>query len=277
MSFQADVQRYLEDARSIIEHYLPQVSRMRARATIIAIILIEEQQDRNSRLLLAGGAATVAGIVLFPLAHHFVLGRQVVHTHPSPGSLWASVECGEVESLPKSLTENLTSKSYRVAHDKVTKHIKDVTVALSADPEQDFTGVLRNNFTAYNKTPASWFVWLGYSSPSQRETFKTEYINKLKFQKGDVVNGAFEVVKRTPLKVEMAFLPPPNMEAVKGLLVIMLRPRNEGTTLISETIQWTEKTSGVTLPLESWLWKFLHSLSARWCVLSGAAFLRGSA
>lgn len=273
MSSQADVQRYLADARRTIEHYLPQVSYSylpQARA-----VLIEEQQARNSRLLLAGGAATVAGIVLFPLAHHFVLGRQIIHTHPSAGSLWASVDCGEIESIPKSVTENC--KAYRTVHDKVTKHIKDVTIGLSADLEQDFTALLRNNFTQFNKTPACWLIWLAFSTPSQRETFKTDYINKLQFVKGDVVNGAYEVVKRAPLRVELAILLPPNFEAVKGLLVISLRPRNEGATLISETIQWTEKNSGVTLPLERILGKFLHNLTARWLVLSGTAFLRGLA
>ncbi|GIZ49104.1 hypothetical protein CKM354_001214300 [Cercospora kikuchii] len=255
MSFQADVQRYVEEAGRAIEQYLP--------------------QDRNSRLLLAGGAATVAGIVLFPLAHHFYLGRQLVHTHPSTGSLWASVECGEIENVPKDLTEN--AKAYRTVHDKVTKHIKDVTIGLSADLEADFTGLLRNNFIQHNRTPAGWFVWLAYGSARQRETFKTDYINNLSFVKGDLVNGAYEVVKRTPLRVELAIRPPAQLDAVKGLLVISLRPRNEGATLSSETIQWTERNSGIVLPLERWLGKFLHDLSARWVTLSGAQYLRGLA
>ncbi|KAF2206277.1 hypothetical protein CERZMDRAFT_119319 [Cercospora zeae-maydis SCOH1-5] len=255
MSFQVDVQRYVEEAGRTLERYLP--------------------QDRNSRLLLAGGAATVAGIVLFPLAHHFYLGRQLVHTHPSTGSLWASVECGEIENVPKDLTEN--AKSYRTVHDKVTKHIRDVTIGLSADLEGDFTRLLRHNFVQYNKTPASWFVWLACTSPKQRQSFNADHIESLNFVKGDLVNGAFEVVKRNSLRVELAIRPPARLNAVQGLLVISLRPRNEGATLSIETIQWTERNSGVVLPLERWVGKFLHDLSARWLILSGAQFLRGLA
>lgn len=236
-------------------------------------VLIRLPQDRNSRLLLAGGAATVAGIVLFPLAHHFVLGRQVTHTQPSAGSLWASAECGEIESIPKTLTES--AKDYRTVHDKVTTHIKDVTIGLSADMEGDFTALLRHHFTQFNKTPVSWFAWLAFSTPSQRNTFQPDHINKLNFVKGDVVNGAYAVVKRSPLRVELAVSSPANLEAVQSRLVISLRPRNQGATLISETIQWTERNSGVTLPLERLVGRFLHDLTARWLVLSSAAFLRG--
>ncbi|KAI5363495.1 hypothetical protein Slin15195_G091440 [Septoria linicola] len=255
MSFQAEVQRYFNEASRTAERYLP--------------------EDRISRLLLAGGAATVAGAVLFPLLHHAVLGRQVIHTYPSTGSLWASLECGEIENVPKALTED--AKSYRVAHDKVTSHVRDVTIGLSADLADDFTGLLRNNFTKFNKTPASWFVWFAYSSATQRESFKQDHIDNLNFVEGDLVGGAYQVVKRTPLRAEIAINPAPGYEAVKGLLVISLRPRNEGATLTSETIQWTEKRNGVALPLESWFGKFLHSLSARWLVLSGAQYLRGLA
>lgn len=182
----------------------------------------------------------------------------------------ASLDCGEISSIPKDLAKN--SRDYRVVHDKITKHVSNLTIML--DLEHSFTKLLRYNMTRFARSPQGWSLWFALTTPEDRGTFSKEYIEKLQFVEGDVVCGAYKVVKRTPLRVEIALQPPTSYGKISGLLITSLRPRNEGATLSTESIQWTRKDSGSTLPLESPLFNFLHSLTARWLIVSGTQYLK---
>lgn len=83
----------------------------------------------------------------------------------------------------------------------------------------------------------------------------------------------YRVVKRTPLKAELAIEPPRDIAHVSGLIVMNVRPRNDGAILTNETIQWTRKDSGYVLPLERWLYSFLHSITSRSLVIKAAKYL----
>jgi hypothetical protein len=249
---QQQIQQYLEYARNYVLDRLP--------------------ADRQSRIFLAGTSASVAGVVLLPLLYHYSLGRQISHTRPNSSARQAALECGEVDSLPKDIIES--PKAYRIAHDKVVKHIPDLVVMMSEELGTRFTKLLRRNMTSFSRMPQGWILWLVMSSPEQRRTFTQEHIQSLDFQEGDVVCGVYRVVKRTALHVEMEMKPPTSDLPISGLLIISLRPRNDGATLISETIQWTKKDSGAILPVERWLGGFLHSIGSRWLVITGAAYLK---
>jgi len=140
--------------------------------------------------------------------------------------------------------------------------------------ESRFTKLLRRNMTSFSRMPQGWLLWFALNTPEQRQTFTTEYIENLAFKEGDVVNGIYHVVKRTPLHIEMELQPPKALGPVSGLMIISIRPRNEGAALVTETIQWTEKNSGAILPLERWIGGFLHSLASRWLVITGAAYMK---
>ncbi|KAF7190916.1 hypothetical protein HII31_08075 [Pseudocercospora fuligena] len=246
-----DAQRYVDTARRFILAHLP--------------------EDRNTRLILAGGSLSVAGVVLYPLVHYAILGRQLTHTYPNASSRYASLECGELSSLPKDLVEN--PKQYRIVHDKVTKPIPELTLGLSEDSREDFTKLLRYNMGLFTRTPQGWIGW--FALKELRHTFSKEHIESLDFEEGDLVNGLYEVVKRTAVRVEFKINPPPKFNpGIEGRLIIQLRPRNQGAVLQTETIQWSHHDKRLThLPLESRFIKFLHDWAERWIAVKGANYL----
>ncbi|EME42199.1 hypothetical protein DOTSEDRAFT_73126 [Dothistroma septosporum NZE10] len=226
---------------------------------------------RNDRILLGAGIGAISTAVLFPLAYHHYQGRQLTHTYPSSGSRYASVECGEISSFPQDLIDN--HKQYQIAHDKVTKGMPDFSITLSPKHERLFTEVVRWNMLKFSGTPQGLFLWFA-AGPVQRKTFTEDYINSLGFQEGDVVCGVYQVVKRTPLRIELALNTPKESQPLSGLTVISIRPRGEGSVLVSETVQWVKKDTGTVLPLQRWLPRFLHSIVSRYLILSGAAHLQ---
>lgn len=255
-------------------------------------ILSKLPEDRQSRIFLFGGVGSVAGVVMLPVLYHSFLGRQLSHTRPNASSRFAAfvksmlpcqrqtrtltvcrLELGELASLPKDVVEN--AHSYRVAHDKTVKHIPDVVVVMGEELEGCFTKVLRRNMTSFSYMPQGWLLlWLASSAPDQRRTFSREYIHNLDFKEGDVVCGVYRVVKRTGLHVEIELQAPKALGPVSGLMIISIRPRNEGAALVTETIQWTKKDSGAILPLERWIGGFLHSLASRWLAVTGGTYLQ---
>ncbi|KXT13889.1 hypothetical protein AC579_2623 [Pseudocercospora musae] len=242
-----------------------------ARRWILELARLRLPEDRNTRLFLAGGSLSVAGIVLCPLLHYAILGRQLTHTYPNASSRYASLECGEISSLPKHLVEN--PKQYRIVHDKVTKPIPELTLALSEDSENAFTKLLRYNMELITRTPQGWIGWLALKH--SRHTFSKDYIESLDFEEGDLVNGLYEVVKRTAVHVEFKINPPPEFNpGIEGRLIIQLRPRNQGAVLQTETIQWSHHDNRLThLPLESRVIRFLHDWAERWIAIKGAQYL----
>lgn len=166
------------------------------------------------------------------------------------------------------------SHSYRVAHDKVVKYMVHSAFMMSEDREAKFTKLLRRNMTSFSRMPQGWLLWIALKTPDQRRTFTLDHIQSLDFKEGDVVCGNYHVVKRTPLRVEIELQPPKALGPVSGLMIISVRPRNDGAALVTETIQWTKKDSGAILPLERWIGGFLHSVASRWLVITGAAYLR---
>lgn len=166
------------------------------------------------------------------------------------------------------------AQSYRVAHDKVVKHIPGLAVTMGEELEKKFTKLLRRNMTSFSRMPQGWLLWFGLNTPDQRHTFTQDHIQSLDFEEGDVVCGIYHVVKRLPLRVEIELQPPKALGPVSGLMVISIRPRNDGAALVTETIQWTRKHSGAILPLDRWIGGFLHSVASRWLVVTGATYLR---
>lgn len=247
-----DAQAYVDTARRFILDRLP--------------------EDRNSRIYLAAGSLSVAGVVLYPLVHYAILGRQLTHTFPNASSRYASLDCGEISTLSKDLVES--PRQYRIVHDKVSKPMPQLTIGMGEDARADFTKMLRYNMSLLSKTPQSWIGWFALKDQQQKETFTTEHIESLQFEEGDLVNGLYEVVKRTPLRVEFAVRPPPGYPGLYGLLVIQLRPRNQGAVLQTETIQWAKRDAGISLPLESWLIRFLHDWTTRWTATKAAKYLQ---
>ena len=226
---------------------------------------------RNDRILFGAGVGAISTAVLFPLAYHYYLGRQLVHTHPTSGSRYASAECGEISSFPQDLIDN--HKQYQVVHDKVTKAMPSFFITLSPKHERLFTEVVRHNMLLFSGSPQAYLIWFA-AGPVQRKTFTKDYINSLRFQEGDVVCGIFQVVKRTPLRIELALNTPKDSQPLSGLTVISIRPRGEGSVLVSETVQWVKKDTGVVLPLQRWFPRFLHAIVSRYLILSGAAHLQ---
>ncbi|SMQ51411.1 unnamed protein product [Zymoseptoria tritici ST99CH_3D7] len=243
------VQQHLEYARNYVLDKLP--------------------ADRQSRIFLGGASASVAGVVLLPLLYHYSLGRKISHTHPNRSVRQAALECGEISSLPKEIVEN--AQAYRIAHDKVVKHIPNLVFMKNEELTTNFTKMLRRNMASLSRMPQGWMLWLVLSLPEQRRTFSREYIESLDFEEGDVVCGIYRVAVRTAVHVELELQAPTSDWPISGLTIISLRPRNDGASLISETIQWTKKDSGAILPLERWVGGFLHSFAARWLVVTGGA------
>jgi hypothetical protein len=164
---------------------------------------------------------------------------------------------------------------YRVAHDKVSHHLRDLAIDLGADHGPQFTQLLRYTFARFSRAaPQAWVLWMAAGGPEARRTFDAEWVAGREFVVGDVVCGVFEVVERTPLRAEIAIRAAAGTAGkVSGLMVVSLRPRNEGVMVVTETIQWARKDAGVTLPLDRWVVRFLHEWTARWLVVEGARYL----
>lgn len=247
-----------------MDHIQPHIDRARD------FVLSRLPANRNTQIILAGTTLSVAGVVLYPLAYYWSLGRQLILTHPNASSRSASLDCGEISSLDEDMISN--PKYYRISHDKVTKRIPTFTVTLSPKHERMFTAVLRHNFELFSYRSLQG-LYMYRMFPDDRHTFTKEYLEDCKFEEGDIVCGAYEVVRRTPLRCELAMRHKQSFGPVAGLIVISLRPRGEGAVLTSETVQWTKKSNGIYLPLEKWWARFLHDYVSRYTAVSGAKYL----
>ncbi|KAK4497621.1 hypothetical protein PRZ48_010274 [Zasmidium cellare] len=233
-------------------------------------VLTRLPANRNTQILLAGTTLSVAGVVLYPLAYYWSLGRQLILTHPNASSRSASLDCGEISSLDEDMISN--PKYYRIVHDKVTKRIPTFTVTLSPKHERMFTALLRHNFELFSFRSLQGYLLYGVF-PDQKHTWTKEYLQDCKFEEGDIICGVFEVAKRTPLRCELAMRSNKSFGPIAGLMVVSLRPRGEGAVLTNETIQWTKKDNGIYLPLEKWWTRWLHNYVSRYTATSAAKYL----
>jgi hypothetical protein len=127
--------------------------------------------------------------------------------------------------------------------------------------------------SSFARYPQAWIFWL--MLPKHRHTFSDSYIERLDFVEGDLVCGAYGVVKAEPTYVELSMEMPPRFGAVAGLLVIRLdNTPNAGVVLITETLQWTSDGAIKDLPLSKPLPKFLHDIASASLLVTGAEFLR---
>lgn len=230
-------------------------------------------ESRQGQIVLVGSTLTVAAIILRPLTVHYILGRQVRHTYPSQSAREAAAQCGEISTLPPKILED--PDNLRIAHDKVEKAALGFHASPSFENGELFTKILRDNMLQFSKTAQSYITKIAV--PERRSTFSADYIRELEFREGDMVCGGYTVVRRTPLRCELAISLPQQISPVEGILAIRVTPLSNGALFTSETIQWVDKSSGVVLPLERWLLRFMHSLVSRRLVIAAAATLERSA
>ena len=175
-------------------------------------------------------------------------------------------DTSRLESLPFELLEK--PQDFRIIHEKDEKAI---STDLNADQIGDlFTKLLRRNMSCFARMPQSWMLWLITKTPEQRQSFSQSHIKSINFSEDDLFCGFYRVVRRTSSKVEVRMEPPQADAAFGGMLVITLKQSDGEATLCTETLQWTNATSGVTLPLERAPYKIMHEMATLvatcdWC------------
>ena len=222
---------------------------------------------------LTAGAITAAGACLW--VHHFYrhLAREVHHTKIDHAGRKASAESGKLESLPTDLIQR--PDGFRVLHEKSEKAIPNLKLPNDGLTEDRlFTELLRRDMGCFTQMPQSWMMWLILRKGKLGRTFSPTHIKTLDFQEGDVFCGVYRVSKRRAMKVEIEMVSPEGFPPLHGMLVIAVdRGARGGVVFRTETLQWTDVDSGVVLPLERAVLRFMHEMASWWLLLSGVEYL----
>ncbi|EXL65156.1 hypothetical protein FOPG_18606 [Fusarium oxysporum f. sp. conglutinans race 2 54008] len=189
-------------------------------------------------------------------------------------------------SLPPEL--NSEDSEWVVAYERVvsqqipTSALKlPVTIGTNIDiiehPSPLMTAYSRATQLAFASTPQAFLMRLFTKDAQARRTFGSDWIQRLAFSRGDVVNGAYKVTYHGPGKVpgseriELMIEAPPSYEGYvpRGLILSEMVFSDEHiVTFVNETWMWRRRDEVPTLvetPFGSWF----HSLVASWLVING--------
>lgn len=236
-----------------------------------------------SILLLTSGGLVGGTITLYLLARrwHRTLRDQVYHCSLKKAIASKAYSTnGLLDTTPLSLSSQKTNEDYRIIYDiSSTPSRPGVAFPANEDElERVFTKSLRRNTGWFARFPQSWMIWLIARTPEQRDSFSRDHIEGLEFRLGELVCGVYRVAKRMAGRVEIAMELPSRAGAparVGGMLIISLESSDagKGTVMRTETWQWTKAGSGVVLPLERGVVRWMHEAGSWWLLVTEVEFL----
>lgn len=204
--------------------------------------------------------------VTYLLYLHRSLARTTQRTSKQ-GVLTASTS-HNISSIPPS---DLTSE-YFMVHDRAYKFIPASRFP-ALEQDELLTMYLRHTMSLFSsRFPQAYLIRM-VCSPEEKATFNQDYIRKLDFKEGDLVNGMYRVVVRTKGKVEFEIK---TMGIVRGgRMVIGVEEKADEWECSSETAMWKRVGEKKPMPLEKGLLKWSHELASWWLLDSGTKYLMG--
>lgn len=134
---------------------------------------------------------------------------------------------------------------------------------------------------AFGQTPQAILMRGAIADPQTKRTFDGGWIQTLRFEKGDVVNGAYRVVYHGTRditdteRVELAIEAPPSYKGhvPQGLIVSEIQKVDNGhgqaqAVFINETWMWRRSDEKKTL-IETPMGSYFHCLTVGWLVIKG--------
>ncbi|KAF4635198.1 hypothetical protein G7Y89_g2907 [Cudoniella acicularis] len=211
-----------------------------------------------------------AVIIGTPIAYLFYTHRSLskkVH-HASRKGLLTATTAQTIASIPSSVL----SSDLPMYHDTSTKAVPKSLLPAMGQREL-LTTYLRHNMCLFSTgTLQAWALYF-MSTPKERGSFAPEYLQKLNFEKGDLVIGVHRVLIRTDGNVEFDLKP---FGAIQGgRLSISVQESGDEYVFMNETVMWKNAGEKGIMPLESAFGKFLHESLSWWLLNVGTNFLVG--
>jgi len=179
-------------------------------------------------------------------------------------------------SLPEEVVEE--PSKYVICHEHASKLVLSSTLPKKLKANDVLTEYLRFVMTKFAWSPQAYAMWYFTKSPKRRETFKATHIQSLNFEEGDVVCGAYTVIKRSTTKVEIAFGAHEGYTGpvVSGRMVISIEPDGNDTAILNDVYMW-RKVDEKPTPLESGVGQWLHEFFIGRLIGSGVIHLQSLA
>ncbi|KAF2396397.1 hypothetical protein EJ06DRAFT_534121 [Trichodelitschia bisporula] len=204
--------------------------------------------------------ALPAGYLLY--LHH-TLSRKV------PLTTTPHLQPNTAAFLPEEVTAQ--PDSYVVTHE--TAHLEIPTSSLppiTRSPDEWLLPHTRSCMTFFARTPQAWGISYLLRNSEARATFSRLYLQRCKFDLGEVACGVYRVVSRGPGFIEMALEAPEGYKGpvVEGRIVSRVEVEGEKAVFWNETVMWRRVGEPRTL-LEGAVGRWLHGLMVRWMLDSG--------
>ncbi|KAH6677574.1 hypothetical protein B0J14DRAFT_584625 [Halenospora varia] len=205
-----------------------------------------------------------------PIAYLIYLHRSLSHkiNHSSKQGLLTSATTQRISTIPSSAL----SSDHVMYHDTSSKPIPKALVPKDGKKEL-LTMYLRYNMCLFSsRFPQAWILRL-MCTAEERASFAQNYLQKLNFEEGDLVNGVYRVLVRSENKVELELKTAGAMQG--GRLLIEIEESDDNYVFVNETVMWKKVGEKELMPMERGLVRGLHELASWWLLDAGTRFLIG--
>ncbi|KIW01008.1 uncharacterized protein PV09_07525 [Verruconis gallopava] len=174
----------------------------------------------------------------------------------------------EVRSIPQKLRDEPTA--YVLSVERASKAVPRARL-LDGDLDGVLVRYLSANMVSFTRTPQAPLIKSMCGDEGAKKTFESGYLERLRFEVGDVVTGVYKVVARENGRIEMALDPPAGWTGPKseGMIVARVEQRGDDVVFSNETIMWRKRDGGKKEIIETKLSSWLHELMVMWLVDSG--------
>ncbi|KAI9166405.1 hypothetical protein HJFPF1_02506 [Paramyrothecium foliicola] len=193
--------------------------------------------------------------------------------------------------MPASLPDDVKSDNsdWVLAYERVVSHpmpASDFGAFPMEKKDSSLSPMLkiytRAAHVAFGSTPQAFLI-RAVVDPATKRTFDPDWIQKISFEKGDVVNGAYKVsyhgIGPTPdsERIELVIEAPPSYKGhvPRGIILAGIERVGEDIVFINETWMWRRETEKPTL-VESTFGAWFHAVMAGWLIMRGVSGLKPS-
>jgi hypothetical protein len=192
-------------------------------------------------------------------------------------------------SLPDEIA--VSPEKFRIVQDNAFIRVPASELPRHLSVEGMLAVYLRYTMTLFSTLPQAYLI--RFMTPrGLRYTFGKEYIQKLEFKEGNVVNGAFSVISNAAVdeggrrgwRIVLGM----KTGDVEGRLVVsMVSPqRSDGelegkgktdeqiVEFVTETWMWVSRDSKTVMPLERRVARWWHEVTSWWLIEQGTKHLR---
>ncbi|KAH8667343.1 hypothetical protein BGZ60DRAFT_409057 [Tricladium varicosporioides] len=210
--------------------------------------------------------ALVGTPITYLIYLHQSLSRKI--NHVSKKGILTSTTTHRVSTIPTSAISSDHLMYYDMSSIVIRK-----TLLPSVSKGELLTMYLRHNMCLFSsRFPQAWILRL-MCTREERASFTQGYLQNLKFEEGDLVNGVYRILVRSGGKVELELKTAGAMQG--GRLLIEIVESGDNYMFVNETVMWKEAGEKAQMPMERGLAKGLHELASWWLLDAGTRFLIG--